>query len=150
MRIALKQVAQVGKKDNMGQRVYDKNGLSTSIRAQGGGQGAKTGLYEVNVNEATKKGFATAKAGDSINLSVPGSKTRRGRVGKGIAQTMDTGMQQYTLSNMSIRRLTPTECERLQGFPDGWTEGISDSQRYKCLGNAVTTTVITEIGKRLK
>lgn len=36
-----------------------------------------------------------------------------------------------------IRRLTPTECERLQGFPDGWTEGISDSQRYKCLGNAV-------------
>ncbi len=48
-----------------------------------------------------------------------------------------------------IRRLTPTECERLQSFPDGWTEGISDTQRYKCLGNAVTTTVITEIGKRL-
>jgi DNA-methyltransferase (dcm) len=42
-----------------------------------------------------------------------------------------------------IRRLTPTECERLQGFPDGWTEGVSDSQRYKCLGNAVTTNVIT-------
>jgi len=48
-----------------------------------------------------------------------------------------------------IRRLTPTECERLQSFPDGWTEGISDTQRYKCLGNAVTTNVITEIGKRL-
>ena len=48
-----------------------------------------------------------------------------------------------------IRRLTPTECERLQGFPDGWTEGVSDTQRYKCLGNAVTTNVITEIGKRL-
>ncbi len=48
-----------------------------------------------------------------------------------------------------IRRLTPTECERLQGFPDGWTEGISDSQRYKCLGNAVTTNVITEIGKKI-
>ena len=46
-----------------------------------------------------------------------------------------------------IRRLTPTECERLQGFPDGWTEGISDTQRYKCLGNAVTTNVVTEIGK---
>ena len=51
--------------------------------------------------------------------------------------------------DMKIRRLTPTECERLQGFPDDWTEGISDTQRYKCLGNAVTTTVITEIGKRL-
>jgi len=49
-----------------------------------------------------------------------------------------------------IRRLTPTECERLQGFPDGWTEGISDTQRYKCLGNAVTTNVITAIGERLK
>ena len=41
-----------------------------------------------------------------------------------------------------IRRLTPLECERLQGFPDGWTEGISDTQRYKCLGNAVTVPVV--------
>jgi DNA (cytosine-5)-methyltransferase 1 len=48
-----------------------------------------------------------------------------------------------------IRRLTPIECERLQGFPDNWTAGVSDTQRYKCLGNAVTTNVITEIGKRL-
>ena len=44
-----------------------------------------------------------------------------------------------------IRRLTPTEAERLQGFPDGWTEGVSDTQRYKCLGNAVTVNVIKEI-----
>jgi DNA (cytosine-5)-methyltransferase 1 len=49
----------------------------------------------------------------------------------------------------SVRRLTPTECERLQGFPDGWTEGVSDTQRYKCLGNAVTVNVIREIIKRL-
>lgn len=53
--------------------------------------------------------------------------------------------------NMKIRRLTPTECERLQGFPDNWTkygangELISDTQRYKMMGNAVTTTVISEI-----
>ena len=52
--------------------------------------------------------------------------------------------------DMKIRRLTPTECERLQGFPDGWTEGASDTQRYKALGNAVTTNVITEIGRKLK
>ena len=52
-------------------------------------------------------------------------------------------------SGLNIRRLTPTECERLQGFPDGWTEGLSDTQRYKCLGNAVTTNVIMEIGKRI-
>ena len=45
----------------------------------------------------------------------------------------------------AIRRLTPTECERLQGFPDGWTEGVSDTQRYKTLGNAVTVNVIRDI-----
>ena len=50
--------------------------------------------------------------------------------------------------DMKIRRLTPTECERLQGFPDGWTEGISDSQRYKCLGNAVTVNVIEAIARQ--
>ena len=50
---------------------------------------------------------------------------------------------------MKIRRLTPTECERLQGFPDGWTDGISDTQRYKCLGNAVTTNVVQAIGERI-
>lgn len=49
----------------------------------------------------------------------------------------------------SIRRLTPIECERLQGFPDNWTQGISETQRYKCLGNAVTVNVVEEIGRRL-
>jgi DNA (cytosine-5)-methyltransferase 1 len=49
----------------------------------------------------------------------------------------------------AIRKLTPTECERLQGFPDGWTEGVSDNQRYKCLGNAVTVNVVEYIVKNL-
>lgn len=48
-----------------------------------------------------------------------------------------------------IRRLTPRECERLQGFPDGWTEGVSDTQRYKQMGNAVTVNVIQAIAERL-
>lgn len=48
-----------------------------------------------------------------------------------------------------IRRLTPMECERLQGFPDGWTEGVSDTQRYKQMGNAVTVNVIEAIAERL-
>ncbi|MFA5365328.1 MAG: DNA (cytosine-5-)-methyltransferase, partial [Candidatus Bathyarchaeia archaeon] len=50
-------------------------------------------------------------------------------------------------SNRNIRRLTPTECERLQGFPDGWTNNVSDTQRYKTLGNAVTVPVIRAIGE---
>ena len=74
---------------------------------------------------------------------------------KGISQTLagnaggqggKTGLYE---TGARIRRLTPVEAERLQGFPDGWTEGVSDTQRYKCLGNAVSTPVITEIGKRL-
>ena len=52
-------------------------------------------------------------------------------------------------SRMAVRRLTPTECERLQGFPDGWTEGLSDSARYRALGNAVCVPVVEWIGKRI-
>ncbi len=48
-----------------------------------------------------------------------------------------------------LRRLTPVECERLQGFPDNWTRGVSDTQRYKQVGNAVTVNVIEAIGKKL-
>ncbi len=117
------------------------------------------GMPMLKVPEATKKGYAVAKEGDSINLSVPNSKTRRGRVGKGIAQTIDTGMQQHTLQNSRIRRLTPTECCRLQGFPDTWCDvgiddkgqevAISDTQKYKVLGNAVTTNVIQAIVEKL-
>ena len=48
-----------------------------------------------------------------------------------------------------IRRLTPTECERLQGFPDGWTEGQADSNRYKQMGNAVAVPVVEWIIKSM-
>tara|TARA_R110002126_G_scaffold109583_1_gene246510 strand:- start:8226 stop:9296 length:1071 start_codon:yes stop_codon:yes gene_type:complete len=126
-------------------RVHDVSGLSPTIpTGTGGGV-----MNKVLIPEATKKGYAEAVEGDSINLSVPNSKTRRGRVGKGVAQTLDTGMQQHTLQGARIRRLTPLECERLQGFPDGWTEGISDTQRYKCCGNAVTVNVIKDIMEKI-
>ena len=51
----------------------------------------------------------------------------------------------YNFQNPGIRRLTPVECERLQGFPDGYTKGVSDTQRYKTLGNAVTVNVVTAL-----
>jgi site-specific DNA-cytosine methylase len=53
------------------------------------------------------------------------------------------------ITPMGVRRLTPVECERLQGFPDGWTDGQSDSARYRQLGNAVTVPVAEWIGRRL-
>ena len=52
--------------------------------------------------------------------------------------------------NIIVRRLTPTECERLQGFPDGWTEGQADSHRYKQMGNAVAVPVVEWIIGRIK
>lgn len=81
------------------QRVYSVKSKSVTLSSNGGGQGAKTGLYRVNLPD-----------GDYI-----------------------------------IRRLTPVECERLQTLPDGYTEGISNTQRYKCLGNGWTVDVITHI-----
>jgi DNA (cytosine-5)-methyltransferase 1 len=145
------------------------------------------------------KGYEVAEEGDSINYSVPNSKTRRGRVGKGVAQTLDTACNQAVIGAMrgrnpenpsdrttgspteqrleinqngtsntltsvgkdnlvvsnKIRRLTPIECERLQGFPDDWTkqgtEGmISDTQRYKMCGNAVTVDVVEAVAERIK
>ena len=57
-----------------------------------------------------------------------------------------TGLYQI---DTQVRRLTPTECERLQGFPDGWTAGLSDTQRYKTLGNAVTVPVVTAVINQL-
>lgn len=151
----LKQIGVIGK-DTIATRVYDSSGISTTL-TDGGGMGAKTGLYRIP--EATKKGYAEAKVGDSINLSVPNSKTRRGRVGKGEAQTLDTGMQQYTIDKTAIRRLTPVECMRLQGFPDDWNEkGImggkvvemSDTQRYKQAGNAVSVPIVSMVAERIK
>ena len=63
--------------------------------------------------------------------------------------TLDASAGQGLFDGKKVRRLTPLECERLQGFPDNYTEGLSDNQRYKCLGNAVTVPVIEYIIERL-
>lgn len=110
--------------------------------------------HGILVREATSKGYAEALPGDSVNISHPNSDTRRGRVGKGIANTLLTGEEQAVVTdNYRIRKLTPRECWRLQGFPD-WAfdrakEVNSDSQLYKQAGNSVTVPVIADIAKRL-
>ena len=130
--------------------VCETDGISPTIRTmQGGGLEPK-----IRVCEATKQGYAEASVGDSVNLAHPNSKTRRGRVGEGIANTLVTGDSQgVVMPNFRIRKLTPRECWRLQGFPD-WAfdkaqEVNSNSQLYKQAGNSVTVNVIREIARYL-
>jgi DNA (cytosine-5)-methyltransferase 1 len=119
-------------------RVYSSEGIARTIK-DGGGMGAKTGLYVINTKQVGParwtKECATIGANDFKELKLVGYKTAQDLHG------VDTGG--------NIRRLTPTECERLQGFPDGWTEANSDTQRYKMIGNAVSVPVVEAIGKKL-
>lgn len=127
----------------------------------------------IEVKEATKQGYAECRVGiDSVNFSVPNSKTRRGRVGQEIANTLDTSCNQGIFVQVSeelvvyavwyekyqcyiaVRKLTPKECFRLQGWPDDYFEKAqfvnSDSQLYKQAGNGVTVSVIKAIAEKLK
>ena len=160
--------------------------------------------HGIAVREATKQGYAIAEQGDSVNVSYPSSKTRRGRVGKQVAQTLqagevnqgvvmedknirftDDGFHTHrndkkkssiqgthvtykegkthaltsnhvpmTLNNSRIRKLTPLECWRLQGFTDeqfykAKESGVSNSQLYKQSGNAITISVADAIIKKI-
>lgn len=168
------------------------------------GGGHSGGLHSdmTVIKTNNKKGFDLLTENDSLNYGNQKSQTRRGRVGKGISQTLDTqctiGIKQLNVNKefgnqprqqnrvydtngimaclsssrtddkakisvvceneSSIRRLTEIECERLQGFPDNWTQfgdydgvikPIAKTQRYKLLGNAVTVSVVKEIAQRL-
>lgn len=146
----------INKKDGMPRetnRVYSSQGLSPTLNTmQGGGREPK---IAIKIKEATKQGYAIAEQGDSVNISHPNSKTRRGRVGKQIANTLLTGEEQSVVTDKNrIRKLTPRECWRLQGFPD-WAfdkaqEVNSNSQLYKQSGNSVTVNVIAEIAKKFE
>lgn len=125
----------------------------------------------INAKEATKQGYDVAHEGDRINLSIPDSKTRRGRVGKQLANTLDTSCNQgifvqveneltvYAIwyekyqCYIAIRKLTPKECFRLQGWTDDYFEKAkfvnSDSQLYKQAGNGVTVNVVRAIGDKM-
>lgn len=91
-------IGNIGKSNSQANRVYSPEGKSVCLSANGGGLGAKTGLYQID----------------------------------------------------TIRKLTPIECERLQCLPDNYTEGISNTQRYKCLGNAFNVDVVAEILSSLR
>ena len=163
----------------MNGEVYQADGLAPTLttnkgegvkiiqRAHGYNQGKEhditptltRNIYHENnvlkITEATSQGYTEATIGDSVNLSHPNSKTRRGRVGKQIANTLLTEESQGVVEpDFRIRKLTPRECWRLQGFPD-WAfdraqEVNSNSQLYKQAGNSVTVNVIAAIAKEMK
>jgi DNA (cytosine-5)-methyltransferase 1 len=132
----------------------------------------KDNQLAVKVVEVTKQGYSERRVGiDAVNLSVPGSKTRRGRVGKEVANTLDTSCNQGIFVKVSdelivyavwyekcqcyiaVRKLTPKECFRLQGWSDDYFEKAqfvnSDSQLYKQAGNGVTVTVIEAMARKM-
>ena len=115
----------------------------------------QVGDESVIVREATKKGYAEAHVGDSINLGQPNSKTRRGRVGKGVSNTLTTQPQIGVVNSspLRIRKLTPKECWRLMGFDDedfAKAEKVcSNSQLYKQAGNSIVVNVLMAIFKKL-
>ena len=180
-------------------RVYDPSGIATTLVGEGGGLGAKTGLYLIDqsltepklteearcitarytagatkrtamnsgvlevqpnltegikVRNGTKLGYQFAEVGDSVDLSYPSSLTRRARVGRGIAHNLSCSCQMGAVvwngRVVKIRRLTPKECFRLQGFSDDLFEKAkavnSDAQLYKQAGNGVTVPVVYAIG----
>ena len=100
--------------------------------------------WELRIKQATKQWYIVAEDWDWIDLSYPTSTTRRGRVVSKKSNTLTTQWELYICEKI-IRRLTPIECERLQTLPDNYTQWVSDTQRYKMLGNGWTVDVISHI-----
>jgi len=162
-------------------RVYSASGKSKTLCGNGGGAGAKTGLYTtptdcpaLRVAEATVKGYTDILPGECVDLTMPNSKTRRGRAMREKANCLTTSCQyyqycgtldrpiyevrdgqitikgqQYPIKLMDgyyiIRKLTVRECMRLQTVPEGFLFPVSDTQAYKMLGNGWTVDVIAHI-----
>lgn len=133
-----------------GDRIYSPEGKSVGLSALGGGRGAKTGLYAVALTETRTK---EAKKLRREHMKMTGKDFSPRRAKKLVprkdekANTITTGQtkESLILTNTHIRKLTPIECERLQGLPDNYTEGISNTQRYKVCGNAFNVDVIAHI-----
>jgi len=128
-----KQILQINKPKHSNDRVYSEKGISPTLNTmQGGNRQPKIVKPVLTPNRLKKR-----------------QNGRRMKENGEPSFTLTAQDKHGIYDGVKIRRLTPTECERLQGFPDGWTEGLSDTQRYKTLGNAVTVNVVKEIVKRL-
>ena len=112
---------------------------------------------QLTIKEATKKGYTTIEDGDCFDMTFPNSKTRRGKNMKDKSNCLTAANYDYMRYEHSDkdkevywRKLTPVECERLQTVPDNYTNHVSNTQRYKMLGNGWTIEVITHILKNME
>ena len=139
----------VSKSKNQVNRVYNPNGLSPTLNTNTGGRHIPQILIIGNVYPSKHEaGNIYDTKGISPTIKCNGPRPNSKNISPKIVE------------NNRIRRLTPVECERLQGFPDNWTKygktvdghiiEISDSQRYKVLGNAMTVNVMEFLGNKLK
>ena len=162
--------------DSQQYRVYSPDGKSTTVCGQGGGVGAKTGLYACPVdftnrpdssckriirkvqNEDSKSRTLTASSWKGIESDGMPVIAESVNYHNGLVYEVCNGLiaikdKQYPIKLSDgyyiIRKLTPIECERLQTLPDNYTAGISNTQRYKCLGNGWTAEVIIHILKHM-
>lgn len=147
-------------------RIYDTSGI---IGLPAGTKGSTPHLTKIlqlnNPTHSNDRVYGTDGVSPTLNTAQGGNRQPFIKIDKkgnrkktqDVAATLTGGAHSggnhsdmdLLLQESRIRRLTPTECERLQGFPDGWTEGVSDTQRYKTLGNAVTVNVIKDIVEKL-
>jgi DNA (cytosine-5)-methyltransferase 1 len=122
------------------QRVYDETGISPSLDTAGGGNRQPKVVIAAQRGRYNSEGVIEQQLEPRFD---------------GLSNTLTAVQKDNMLYEPMIRRLTPIECERLQAFPDNWTkygkdnEPISDTQRYKMCGNAVTTNVIRDVMEKI-
>lgn len=131
----------------------DGSGIAKTITTRAG---CRMDDNFIKVKSNTIKGYTEATAGDSLNIAQPSSKTRRGRVGKGVANTLTTQDTMCAIEgDYRIRKLTPRECFAFMGFQKEDADklsdnGISNTQLYKQAGNSIVVDVLMGIFGNLK
>ena len=148
-------------KGGQGERIYSVDGKSVCLSANGGGRGAKTGLYAIYKHYASNINYDKSFTLGSLSGNIGSSS------GQSVITDIDNFFDKFTdkscfdtktacKSNVAleelkpyIRKLTPLECERLQTLPENYTKGISSRQRYKAIGNGFTIDVIAHIIKNI-
>ena len=143
-------------------RVYSPEGKSPTLNTMGGGNREPKVAVEnrivvdperkrLIIAEANEKGYTIIEDGDCFDINYPNSKTRRGRKMKYKCNALTPSAQEYMhFKDLTWRKLTPLECERLQTVPDNYTASVSNTQRYKMLGNGWTVEVICHILKNME